>query len=127
MCVVYTCKNGQGIENMEDWGIEYARIQSTNALRFKYKKKSSLFVVIHKFKTRSQTFISKSSCRAHPSPLVCICILSNILPFRPSSLTSIPTNAPCVVSNSKGPIAFQIFKISSGGKGIMLGIDHWKE
>ena len=41
------------------------------------------------------------------------------------SLTSIPSNPPCVVSKSYALMAFHIACIVDGGKGIIFGIDHW--
>lgn len=40
------------------------------------------------------------------------------------SRTSVPVNAPCVLSNSNGRRACHILKSSEGGRGIMLGMDH---
>ena len=53
---------------MKDRGIEYARAESTDALRFQLQERT--FVVVHMLKARYQIVKSKSSCRSHPSPLV---------------------------------------------------------
>ena len=70
---------------------------------------------------------SRRSCSRYPSALTCIFALSNTLPFTSEPRTSTPGKAPWVLSKSNGRSAIQIFMISSGGRGIMFGIDHMNE
>jgi hypothetical protein len=74
----------------------------------------------------------RNTCSLHPMPFTWICILSKTLsitffalPPQPSH-TSVPTKAPCVLSNLWGLRTLHISCISSGESGIMLGMDHMK-
>lgn len=68
-----------------------------------------------------------NSCCFHPMQRICVFMLSRTLDLRALSLTVIPLKAPYVVWKLYGLIAFQIPSIASGSRGIMLGMDHWKE